>query len=153
MATKKNTRKLSQSTKDKIAALPPKKRKYAENRLRGMSKAESARRAGYSKHTALRPAEKIETPDVTKALQSAILDLEPNVIALLGKRAIEGLSATKTEFFSFKGEVTEARECVDYAMRDRAVKTVGSIFGVKGIGHEVEVDNGENVKVRVLIDC
>lgn len=100
---------------DPLKNLPEKKQKYLKNRAKGMSKKQSALKAGYSESVAKSVNAHIETPDVKLAFRQAIENHAPYQKVAL--RVAEGLDAMETKFFQKDGFVMESKDVIAWSER------------------------------------
>ena len=106
---KRNAKKKSPKNPER---LKPRQAKFVEGIVDGKSSRQAALDAGYAEHTANKPKDILETKSMRAALQELIAPVEK--IAL---RINEGLDAMKTEFAKFEGQISDTRDCVDFAER------------------------------------
>ena len=98
-----------------LSNLPEKKQKYLKNRAKGMSKRQSALKAGYSESVAKSVNAHIETPDVKQAFREAIEKHAP--YEKVARRVAEGLDAIETKFFQKDGFVMESKDVIAWSER------------------------------------
>jgi hypothetical protein len=113
---------------DLLQPLPEKKKKYALNLAKGMSKREAALQAGYSVHMANHASDKIETADVKLAFQQLLLRKIPLSKAV--RRIREGMDAVDTQFFANNGVVTDSRDVINWKERRSYTNLYAQMSGV-----------------------
>jgi hypothetical protein len=125
---------------DPLGKLSLRQRKYVEGRARGKTKTQAALEAGYAKSVARNAKDRIETADVHEAFARLIRDGVPpeKLVQLLR----EGLDATETKLFTFRGKVRDMRRVVDFAQRRAYLELVVEYGGYHRKEKPVESSQG-----------
>jgi hypothetical protein len=96
-------------------ALPDKKRRYVEARLKGKSKRQAVVAAGYAPGSATAGKKLEAQPDVRAAFSALIRETVP--AERIAKAIAEGIEAKETKFFAHEGMVTDQRDVVAWSER------------------------------------
>lgn len=98
-----------------ITELPERKQKYVRARVKGKSKRQAAKLAGYSPLVAKAAGTRVETADVREVFQG-IVQRAVNMDTL-AKVLVAGLHATQTKLAQVDGHFSDERELPDYGER------------------------------------
>jgi hypothetical protein len=131
-----------------LADLSPQKALYVQSRLKGLTKAESARAAGYSEATAKSPT-RLETRDVKEAFRQMMAQAIP--AEKIVERVKEGLSSTKVIYGTNLGRIVDTKEIPDYSERRKYAMDAAQFSGRWNPKAEVEVNGMSDETVQRLI--
>lgn len=129
--------------------LTEKQARFLSNIEKGKSSRQAALAAGYCESTASKAGQKI-VPLLRVQFERA-LKKRSGIVEKLAQRIDEGLDATETMYFPFKGQVIDERTRIDHMTRYRYCDLATTLIGAQISRQQHEGPDGGPMQLQVAV--